>query len=95
MISIILQESKYVQGNVPYGYRRILAKLRLGSLPLQAEVGNFCKLKVELENRIGELCNMNFVEDEIHFLTESHLYKDLQYTNVSVSVIWIWINLCY
>ena len=65
-----MSSEKYVQDNVPYGYRRILAKLRSGGLPLHIEVGRFCKPKVDLENRICKLCDMNVVEDEIHLLIE-------------------------
>ena len=67
-----MSQEKYVQGNVPYGYSRILAtcKLRSGKLKQAAFV------KVDPENRICKLCEMNIVENQINFLTECPLYED-------------------
>ena len=82
------QKYVHVQGNVPYGDKIILTKLRSGSLPLHVEVDCCCKPKVDLENRMCKLCDMNIVEDEIHFLTECPLYAHLQYKMLQSLSVW-------
>ena len=47
-----------------------------GILPLFIETGRFYNIK--LEHRICTLCNMNKIENEIHFLFECVLYNDLR-----------------
>lgn len=43
----------YVKLNMERSHRRILAKFRSGSLPLQIEIGRYAKPKVPLDNRIS------------------------------------------
>ena len=59
-------------------HRRILAKFRSGSLPLQIEIGRYAKPKVPLDNRICKLCKDNVVEDELYFLLCCDFYSDLR-----------------
>ena len=46
--------------------RRLLAKLRLGVLPLEIEKGR--RSNLDRSDRLCKLCHANEVEDEIHFL---------------------------
>ena len=68
----------YVKLNMERSHRRILAKFRSGSLPLQIEIGRYAKPKVPLDNRICKLCKDNVVEDELHFLLCCDFYSDLR-----------------
>ena len=68
----------YVKLNMERSHRRILAKFRSGSLPLQVETGRYKKPKVPLENRICKFCSDNTVEDEMHFLLSCDFYSDLR-----------------
>jgi hypothetical protein len=74
-----LEPDSYVTSNIPQSYKRVLAKLRTGSLPLEIELGRFNKPKTLLNDRICKLCDLNVVESEIHFLTKCPLYDDLRY----------------
>lgn len=68
----------YVKLRMERSHRRILAKYRSGSFPLQIETGRFTKPKVPLNNRICKLCTDNVVEDEMHFLLCCDFYSDLR-----------------
>ena len=68
----------YVKSNMERSHRRIIAKFRSGSLPLQIETGRYKKPKVPLNNRICNLCTDNVIEDEIHFLLCCDFYSDIR-----------------
>ena len=57
----------YVKINMDMTHRRILAKFRSGSLPLNIETGRYAKPKVPLLDRTCKLCSNNCIEDEMHF----------------------------
>ena len=63
---------KYVLSMLSRKQRSLLAQLRLGVLPLRIETGRYRRLAVE--QRICELCNLNVVEDELHFIFTCPLY---------------------
>ena len=46
----------------------LLAKLRLGTLPLAIETGRYTNTSVE--HRLCKYCTLNVVEDEKHFILE-------------------------
>ncbi len=56
--------------------RSLLAQLRLGILPLHLERGCFRNKKKQVEDRICLICNLQYVENEEHFIcvctTSSH-----------------------
>ena len=56
--------------------RRALAQLRCGVAPLQIELGRH--RNIPLEDRICEFCDLNKIEDELHFIIECPLYCDLR-----------------
>jgi hypothetical protein len=58
--------------------RSILFRLRSGVLPLKIETGRF--RSVPSDKRICELCNLNEIENEIHFVIKCPLYEDLRQT---------------
>ena len=64
----------YVTSNLSRQRRSFLAQLRSGILPLRIETGRFCNPKLNLEDRICELCTYNVIEDEQHFLCECPSY---------------------
>ena len=68
----------YVKLRMERSHRRILAKCRSGSLPLQIENGRYAKPKMPLNDRICKLCKDNVVEDEIHFRLCCEFYSDLR-----------------
>ena len=51
-----------------------MAKLRCGVLPIKIETGRFVNLA--LEDRICEVCNLNEIEDELHFICKCELYNE-------------------
>ena len=65
---------KYVKLNLTQSQRSLLCQLRIGVLPLRVETGRYINLKVE--DRICEQCNLNSVEDELHFLFHCTLYEE-------------------
>ena len=58
--------------------RAHVAKLFSGNLPLRVETGRY--RSIPLENRLCTHCNLNQVEDEIHFITSCELYTDIRVT---------------
>ena len=64
---------KYVRD---FKLRRCISQLRLSSHQLQVEKGRHIKPKIPLENRLCKLCDLNVIEDEIHFLIECPFYLD-------------------
>ncbi len=52
----------------------MLSQLRYGVLPLRIETGRF--VNEPRENRICTLCDLNRVEDTIHFMFECPKYVD-------------------
>ena len=51
-----------------------IAQIRLGILPLKIETGRFNNTKAI--DRICEICNLNLVEDEMHFICLCPLYQE-------------------
>lgn len=71
-----LYPETYVKLNLTAQERSILAQLRLGILPIKIETGRFNNLTAE--NRICEMCSLNVVEDECHFLFNCERYDDMR-----------------
>ena len=69
---------KYVEINVQRFKKRYFAMLRAGSLPLKLETGRYTRPKTPLRDRLCEMCNMQCVEDEKHFLMTCNLYTDIR-----------------
>ena len=64
----------YVTMNLSHQERSIISQFRLGTLPLEIELGRFINKKVE-----DRICRCkNGVEDEIHFLFDCNLYDDIR-----------------
>ena len=74
MIKPSLDIENYLFLNIPKYKRSLFAQLRAGILPLNIETFRF--RNIALENRICEVCNLNEIEDEIHFLCVCPLYND-------------------
>ena len=56
--------------------RSLLCQLRMGVLSIRVETGRF--RNITLEHRICEICQLNLVEDEIHFVTVCPKYNNLR-----------------
>ena len=67
------QVEQYVLFNLEKHQRSVLAQLRCGILPLEVELGRFKNVK--LEERLCKLCQLNKVEDELHFLFHCPAYE--------------------
>ena len=65
---------KFVLLNLTRPERSILSQIRCGSLPLKIETGRYQNLPAE--ERICELCDLEEVEDEIHFIFRCPLYDE-------------------
>ena len=65
---------KYVSLNLTPSQRSLLAQIRSGTLPLNIKTGRVRNLKVE--DRLCNVCSLNAVEDELHFIFECSLYED-------------------
>ena len=57
-------------------YRYVLAKLCCGVLPLRVDTCGFSS--IALDERICEFCQLNEVEDELHFICKCTMYNDLR-----------------
>jgi len=66
----------YVKYCMSRQQRSLIAQLRLGILPIHIETGRFRGTK--LEDRICQLCDIQEVEDEIHFVCKCNLFKGLR-----------------
>ena len=62
----------YLKMNITKYQRSLFAQFRSGILPLEIEVGRY--RNIDLSERICKLCDLNMVEDEIHFLCVCPLY---------------------
>lgn len=56
--------------------RQCLTKFRISNHDLNIEKGRY--LKLDINKRICNKCNLGLVEDEIHFLTVCEYYKDIR-----------------
>ena len=74
----------YVSSYISRNQRSLLAQIRLGILPLHVETGRFKNIKdnvtgnyrkLKLEERLCNLCNLNAVEDEFHFVCVCTKYE--------------------
>ncbi len=52
--------------------KSLLSQLRYGVLPLRVETGRF--VNESRENRLCNLCDMNCIEDQYHFMFQCPLY---------------------
>ena len=67
-------KADYLRMNISKYQRSLYAQFRCGILPLEIEVGRYRNL--ELSERLCKLCDMQLVEDEIHFLIDCPVYSD-------------------
>ena len=69
---------EYISCNLSPAERSCTSQLRFGILPLHIETGRF--RNIIAENRICSLCNLDEVEDELHFLFKCPLYEQQRLT---------------
>ena len=83
LFKINLKTELYVSLLIPKCKRSIFCQFRSGILPLAIETGRY--RNVPADERLCAICNLNLVEDEIHFLCFCHRYQELRtelYQNV-------------
>ena len=83
LFKINLKTEFYVSLLIPKCKRSIFCQFRSGILPLAIETGRY--RNVPADERLCEICNLNLVEDEIHFLCFCPRYQELRtevYKNV-------------
>ena len=71
----------YITLNLTSAERSVLAQIRFGILPLHVETGRFNNTK--LEERKCQVCDIEAIEDECHFLFECARYEVLRNNWVS------------
>ena len=69
-----LKVEKYLELNISRYEKSLLSQLRYGVLPLRVETGRFVNEK--REDRICRLCNLNQIEDQLHFVFHCPLYSN-------------------
>ena len=83
LLKIHLKTELYVSLLIPKCKRSNFCQFRSGILPLAIETGRY--RNVPADERLCEICNLNLVEDEIHFLCFCPRYQELRtelYQNV-------------
>ena len=70
---------QYVSSNLPRNVTRTMALFRSGSLPLAIETGRYSRPQTPLNDRLCKLCDLNSIENEVHFLMVCPLYEDIRY----------------
>ena len=65
----------FVTGPIPADWRRVMAALRMGCLPLEVETSRFGCAARPLQQRVCKLCSTD-VENEEHFLLHCHALKE-------------------
>ncbi len=68
-----LGAEKFLELNISKYEKSLLSQLRYGVLPLRIETGRF--VNESREDRICTLCDLNSVEDQLHFLFHCPLYS--------------------
>ncbi len=58
--------------------RSPLCKLRVSAHQLMIEKGRYAIPKIPVENRICNICDLNEVEDEFHFIMKCSAYSDIR-----------------
>ena len=71
------EPESYVLSNISCQWRSLLAQIMLGILPVKIDS---CLFRKWTEQWTCELCEMQKVENEIHFVCEYPLYNDSRET---------------
>ena len=66
----------YINGIEDRYSRKYLAMLRLSTHPLKIEIGRYHN--ISRQNRTCDYCNLNDIENEIHFMTCCTLYSNIR-----------------
>ena len=77
-ISDFSVRKSYVTKLLSFIQRKYLAKFRLGILPIRIETGRYERPKLIAAERTCQICNLNTVEDETHFLLFCPKYSVLK-----------------
>lgn len=77
--SVGLKLEPYVTCQLPRAVRRTMTLFRSGALPLAVETGRYSRPQVQLCDRLCKFCELNAIENEMHFLMTCPLYTDIRY----------------
>ena len=72
-----ISTEKYCSVNLKRSQRALVAKLRLGILPIEVELGRH--RRVPREERLCSLCSAGAVEDELHILLHCEAHREARY----------------
>ena len=75
-IKVQFQLETYVKHITDRKLRSLLAKARMGTLPIQIETGRY--RGIPKEERLCQHCDLRVIEDEMHLLLYCSKYKDLR-----------------
>ena len=64
--------------------RRSFSKLRISAHSLMIEKGHHFSPKIQPQDRLCKLCNLNDIEDEFHFIMKCPFYNNLRFNLFSV-----------
>ena len=73
------QENLYLYKPLSFYQKSNLAKFRLGTLPLEIEIGRFCRPMIPETERICTQCQQNTVESEMHFTLHCKKHEMLRF----------------
>lgn len=63
---------------LPMNLRSYLCKLILSSHSLHNQTGRFSRHRIPRKKRFCQLCNLNDLENEFHFVLKCPLYSDIR-----------------
>ena len=87
ILKTIFKTENYVSAYMLRSHRSLLAQLRSGVLPLRLETARFQNIRDEnkshfrkliVEERVCTFCNLNCIEDEIHFVLLCPKYAQIR-----------------
>ena len=78
------QTEKYCEMNLTRSERSLLAKLRLGALPIRVETGQYNGL--ERNQRLCMVCNKGNIEDEYHVMFDCQAHEEARNTLINQAV---------
>ena len=64
--------------DLPYKYRKCMLKLRTSNHKLPIEIGRYDNVHVPRHERYCDMCNINALGDEFHFIMECENLKTLR-----------------
>ena len=74
----VTMENYLLHNGLSWKQKSTLAKFRLSDHKLRIETGRHSRPRLPVEQRLCQRCNLQSVEDEIHFMIVCPYYEDLR-----------------